>query len=370
VDDILTKEPIFTAVLSWDPSTVRSSEQCADAGNFTLSADLSEWISTKDTRVVSALETRFEPPMCLDFEEESGFIGENWPLICPWEEELSIKRDILILGFAFVEITSQRLGSRWYPRIWRKNPRFLRFNKTTQTWELKTRDSEFKPIEINNGEYAILSTKTRDRPWVYGLYRALSRWTLLTHYALDDCANFSNRYGTGTWVVNGDTDEKRRKLVSELRSMGRNGVIGLPKDVILSLVESQAKSYEVFFEQLRVAHQEISIAIVGANLTTQANAGAGQVASVHLEQQVSRWVVDNTSFANVMHSRVLSPYGQLVGETYERPIRDISDIKDDRVIAAARQSNSQAIVGAKNVGVPISDREARDLLFIEDENED
>jgi phage gp29-like protein len=152
--------------------------------------------------------------------------------------------------------------------------------------------------------------------------------------------------------------------------MGRNGVIGLPKDVILSLVESQAKSYEVFFEQLRVAHQEISIAIVGANLTTQANAGAGQVASVHLEQQVSRWVVDNTSFANVMHSRVLSPYGQLVGETYERPIRDISDIKDDRVIAAARQSNSQAIVGAKNVGVPISDREARDLLFIEDENED
>lgn len=369
MDDVLEKEPIFTAEMTWTASTVQDAEDCAETGYFSLAADLAEWISAKDTRVISALQTRLEVPMALPWDDDSEEIGAVWNDICPWEEELAIKRDMLMLGFSLVEITSIHIDGITYPRLWRKNPRFLEYRKSEKAYYLNTVDGYIK-IDFDNGEWALFSTKSRERPWVYGIYRALSKWCLLTQYALDDCGNFSKKYGSGIWVGNIADEKKRRTLGPEIRSMGRNGVIMLPHEDKIELVESSASAADVFFKQIEMATQEIAISIVGANLTQQASAGAGQVANVHLQQQVSRWILDNFSFGWCVQNKALKPFGKLVGRTYQTPLRDMSTLEDERVIAAARQSNSQAVSGAVSAGVKISQEEAREMLFLDEDDLD
>lgn len=353
----------FTATITWTPSTVKSAEALADSGNFVMSSDLSEWISSKDLRVASALTTRIKAPMTLDWDEESKEIGKIWNNICPFEEEVSIKRDMIMQGFCLVETIPTRISGVTYPRLYRQNARFLRYDKNLDKWFFRTKTGEIE-LNIDGGRWSILSTESRERPWVYGLYRALSRWVLLTQYALDDCGNYSNRHGTGIFVLNSKED-RRKRIVDDLKALGRNGVVGLVEDDKLALLEAQAKTYEVFFEQMKIAQQEISIGIVGANLGMQASAGTGQVASVHMEATTMRWAIDNKAFGSCVHSKILAPFGVKYGYEYQVPLRDMDDVEDERIEAAARQSNSQALVGAINAGVKITQSEARDLMDLE-----
>jgi phage gp29-like protein len=354
----------FTATITWTPSTVKSAETLADAGNFVMCADLAEWISSKDLRVASALTTRIKAPMVLDWHDDAKEIGKIWNNICPFEEEVSIKRDMLMQGFCLVETVPTRIMGVTYPRLYRQNARFLRYDKMNDKWFFRTAKGEIE-LNIGGGRWSILSTESRERPWVYGLYRSLSRWVLLTQYALDDCGNYSNRHGTGIFVLNSAEGDRRKATVESLRSMGRNGVIGLVGEDKLALLEAQAKTYEVFFEQMKIAQQEISIGIVGANLGMQASAGTGQVASVHMEATTMRWAIDNKAFGSCVHSQILAPFGARFGYEYQVPLRDMDDIEDDRIEAAARQSNSQALVGAIGAGVKISQAEARELMLLE-----
>jgi hypothetical protein len=363
----ITDTPIFTAIPTWDPNTVLSAETLADCGSFTLSADLSEWISTHDSRVVSALPKRIKAPMSLPFVRGKG---KNWRKICSFTEENSIKRDMLMHGFALVEILYQRIDGKPYPRIVRQNARFLRYNKQERRYEFCSENNIWKPIRFDRGEWAILSTEDRDRPWQYGLWRALARWCLLTMYALNDCASYSERLGCGVWALSSNSrEELRRQTITQLRNMGRKGVIGLGIDEKLALIESNAQSARIFFEQLELAHQEISIAIVGANLTSQASAGAGSVANVHQDQQIALWLTDNVAFAELIESDVYAQFEDRYGVDLSAsiPLRNTKSLTNQQQQASARQSNSQALVPMLEKNIVTTD-EAREILEVSDDN--
>jgi len=146
-----------------------------------------------------------------------------------------------------------------------------------------------------------------------GAFPACREWWLLKRYAVQDWARYGERHGQGVFKASGpksDTGTKaqRQRLAREIKQMGANGVLVLPPEFDISLVEAVARSYETFEKQIDAANAGLAIALVGQNLTTEVKSGAYASAVVH--QQVAGTIIrtDAEALNEFLHDQVLVPW--------------------------------------------------------------
>jgi phage gp29-like protein len=302
---------------------LRSAEVLADGGYLRMAADLCETMLADD-RIKTVVDQRTEALFGLDLSFEEGIgrlkkraikaleVEEDWWAAFP-ESELKLLRAWgLMLGVGIAELQWTAKGDRVVPRISVRSPRFLRWDWPTRAWRLtvarETGTTEEITIAPGDGKWIVYTPYGALRPWVHGAYRALSRWSLLKAYAIQDWGFYSERHGQGILVAEGadGSDEQRKQVASDLRTMARNASIALPRGFTLKLLEATAKTWETFQAQIAACDNAAAITMLGQNLTTEVTGGSRAAASVHEDVALVKVRFDEETTSTCVHDQALS----------------------------------------------------------------
>lgn len=302
------REPSSRTWIDWDPDAIQSAEMLASGGNLRMAAELCHALLA-DERIAANLATltRGLLGLTLSFEPGAGRrkgsavraleVEEDWLSMA---DEATLAELLLwgaLLGVAVAKLTpyvgpSGRLLLKVEP--W--DPRWLRWDEPTQRWMITTANAGEVPVEAD-GRWLILTPHGAHRPWERGIYRVLARWWLLKRYAREDWMRHSEVKAQGVLVAfsageagkpgPGAKDDlnprQRKRLADQLKGLGRDAALVLPRGLDMKLVESQAKNYETFEKQIELANTGISIGILGQNLTTEVKGGSYAAAKVHAD---------------------------------------------------------------------------------------
>jgi hypothetical protein len=357
----LWDESLFQPYRLWGPREVLSASVSADNGRFKMMGDLCERIQSRDlhyqgvlgNRIMPLLTMPFQDPVWSEVQPDTGLT--LWRSCLSIAHEIQIRIDLLQQGFALVEMTAWGEG---FPRIIRHNIRSLTYDG--KDWVSTRKDlSKFK---LEFPQFAIITGQVDDRPWAYGSYNAIALWHLLKCIAHEDWGYYSQKTGNIIIGLTGvESTRERESAVTKLEGLGKGIVLGFKQGADLKFFEAQAKTWETFQAQIEAANQEISVGTLGANLSTIASAGTGAVAEVHANQQSIRWLFDNELFANQIYEKCFVPFS---GYRLSVPLRDVSNVEDERNLAAARQSAGQAIAAYIGAGFKLTEQDAKGMMYL------
>ncbi len=321
----------------WTPDLLRLAEISADRGDLTLAADLCDAL-VADATIASKLGERVRSLVGspITFVEGQGRskkaakkaaeAGEDFWRLLPDAEYTQLCGWGFLLGAGLAQLRdwapSPEHGGRVVPGaldVW--HMRDVRFDWMTRRW--LARDAEGRDVEVvsGNGQWFLFTPFGRSRPWVHGLWRQVARVWMLKQLAILEWqrANQMNAAKVVTAQVpaadsdafDDYTDAVRRKLVAELRTMGRNAVIALPPGLDLQLLEIGADTWESFDAQCKLCDELVAVAFVGSTLATSGDKSS--FASSQTGQEVKRDI--RAGDANVeqtlVHDDVMRPWAHL-----------------------------------------------------------
>jgi phage gp29-like protein len=221
---------------------------------------------------------------------------------------------------------------------------------------VQTQSGEVEVV-AGDGSWLLYTPGGADRPWSHGAWRSIARWWLLKKYALADWGRHSEQAG-GVKVATTDSgnDVDRRKLATDLATMGADATVALPQGWNLKLVEVAANTFETFRAQVDSANAAIAIALVGQNLSTEVKGGSFAAAQVH--QQVAHAVLRGQAetLSTTLHAQALvwwSKFNFGSADAAPWPEWTIDPPEDDALIAATAKSVGEAVSALKNAGVEI-----------------
>lgn len=376
----LLGEPSSRSSVSWTPALIRSAELSADAGNFRLAAELWETMLGADDRIRAVVDTRTDTLLGLPLAFEASGDGRksgrvvsdlegprgDWWFSFPTSEQKLVHSWVLGLNIGLGQIVWHKRNGRDVPRLHAKSPRHLRWDWSTRKWMLTVADgATTKEIVITpgDGQWVLFTPSGESRPWIHGAYRALSRWTLLKQYGLQDLGYYSERHGQGilvaeaeqmtgqqsaVTVAGGSASNKnvRAEIAADLQQLGANSALALPPGFRLRLIEAQARTWEAFVQQIKLADNGAAVTILGQNLTTQAgDTGAQGAADAQSKVAHGRVKFDNEWQSTGYRTQVLEFYAEFNHGDRELapwPVRDVRLPEDEKAKATARQLNAQA----------------------------
>jgi hypothetical protein len=324
-DARLLREDEIRPVLEWDPASSAAAETNAENGDFSTVGDLVDHLLTDD-RVRGCLQ-QLAAIMRLPVDFTSGhpeFVrslrddGDFWRMFPTGELRRFIGWKCLLnvalgrLEWVNPDGSIRKRGSHYIPRARGWSARNLTYEVLTGRWWTYVGQS-YTREQVTPGQNGwLLWTGTGSRPWADGAWRAVRAWVLLKDYARIDMARFGERLGQGiidVAVPPGliDTKAKRAALARELKEIGSRGIFVRGTDWKTGIIESQARTWEVYKAQVELANLGIAVAMLGQNLTTEVDAGAKASTTVHksVAAEIIASVAEEAS--DFQHDQVLEP---------------------------------------------------------------
>lgn len=277
------------------PESVIGALRDADSGLMTRPADLVEAMFGDD-RVQGVLSTRTlgllglplqffgDPDMVSELRGTEALGGApgvpgDFARMFPTNELAKLLMWGILLGVGLAERVpddDRALGARSTPalRIW--HPRWLRYQWTTDTWHLTTRDGEIE-LDLTSGRWILYLPYGAHRPWAYGAWRACAMPWILKAFAVRDRARHSEVLGSaariGTAPQNA-TEPQRRSWLSAIRRMARDHVAVLPAGFEIKMLEASATADgRIYSTQIEWADRAIAITLAGQAVTTEGTSG-------------------------------------------------------------------------------------------------
>jgi hypothetical protein len=307
----------------------------ADSGSMMQPADLTESIMTDD-RISGVLSTRTNGLLGLPLsfaggspaasqalrgaDESSGSTsprGDFWQMF-PEAELAKLTRWGLMLGVGIgqmVPMIDRQLGGREIPTLKTWHPRWLqRILPTTDPgfWRLTTASATIE-IDPNDPQWIIYCPYGGDRPWADGAWRSTSFAWILKQFALHDRARHSEVAGSPARVgvaPEGATQKGRQQWLSQLKNMGRDTSLVLPPGYDLKLVESTARTWEIYTKQIEWADRASTVVLAGQIVTTEGSPGFSR-GNIH--ERIARDLIRFTSetLSTTLRDQALKPWAAL-----------------------------------------------------------
>jgi phage gp29-like protein len=308
-------------LVDWTNADLKTARYLADGGTLSYAAELVDELRA-DSRVAGVLPQRVNGLLGLQLTFEASGDGrrrgravraleadEDWWQIAPEHELADLQTWGLLLGVGLAELvwTTNERG-RAIPRLKVWDPRWLRYEWTTRRWLLRTDDQGDIEIVPGGGKWVIYTPYGASRPWAKGLWRALARWWLLKTFALDDWARHGEMHGSPIRVglaPEGSQPEDREKFAADLAEIGRDTSIVPPPGYTMELLEAEAKTWEQFPKQIETANAELSILLVGQNLTSEVTGGSFAAAKIHENVRDDLVRFDAEALATCLNEQVL-----------------------------------------------------------------
>ena len=350
------------------PLQIKSIEAWANAGNLALAADLCHAFMA-DGRVQSALMQRIGGMLSLDLEFEPGLKRSARVLSAIQDDffEAFHESDLfqlyawgLLLGVGLGQITWQTSArGRLLPKIKVWNPRWLSFDFERDRWRVLTNSGDYVDIVPGDGQWILYTPKSSRAPWQHGLWRALNTPFFVKADGALDWARYNEVYGSPIRSFTGGQGISQRQLdiiASDLDTAKGFTSIALPQGSEFHLVEATGSTWDTFRESLQWASTEISIAILGQNLTTEVNDGSYAAARTHRDVESMLIAFDAQVESTLLHDQLLrwwTIYNFGDAALTPWPKRDTKEPEDLTAKADLWRTLGEAALNLKAVGVHI-----------------
>jgi Protein of unknown function (DUF935) len=301
-------EPKSAASIGWTPARIRTAENQANGGYFSLAADLCEYMMCDD-RVSAAIDRLYAAtslPLTFQLPGKDSESSQKDPVVQALDTDFwkmlpeEVMREMVawltLMRIALLHIDDWQIDSdtgRAVARISVWSPKFVRPGKRQGTWLVRTAAAGNEwvthedQIYPGDGRWIVVVMGSSWRAVMKAPWRGLSRPWLLKQLAFADWGDSSERHGAGVTKAENLhagqklTDLQRKKLANDIASLARNGTIVMPDGWSLDLVVDVANSWTTFRGQIDAANTAISIGLLGTNLTTEVKSGSFAAASVH-----------------------------------------------------------------------------------------
>ena len=323
--------PLTTVNTTWSIGMVREAMQSLVIGLFDTPAQLVESI-VGDSRVQAAMlqrngallsePIRFSLPKKYKDDPTAQKCLRSWEKIWPLVAGEAVLSELLQwsthLGFGMAQINWDTTTSgiwRPYLQVW--NPRYSYYHWLYRCYVAIGLDGQ-QPVFGGNGQWLLHTPHGEYRGWIRGAMRAIAPWWLARNYALRDWARYSERNGMpwikGKTPAAGDLSYINQFLQS-LSLLGQETAIVMPQGVdaqysydvelLESAVGDASAGYESFINR---CSDEITLAIMGQNLTTQVTGGSMAASKTHKQGDNQQVQADGRALALTLTTQVCRPF--------------------------------------------------------------
>lgn len=332
---LITREvPNVTVQTGWDVQDIRSAVVDLVVGLFDRPAQLQDAIAA-DSRVQSAMRSRsggllgrdirFRPPdrfadnpdakkCCRIFERHWEQMGAEPALLDLLETSHS-------LGFSYAQILWDTSGKRWLPYLQSFNARYSYYHWLLRAHIAVHQDGQ-SAISPGDGHWVLHAPYGQYRGWMRGALRALAQWWLARSYALRDWARYSERHGFPIIIVDtpfGADPNDIDQIQVSVAQLGQESVIQVPGSVDvtkygrydLRYLEPSDQNWQAFKALIEQCNDEITLALLGQNLTSQVKEGSFAAARVHADVRQAILEADARALARTIYVQVARPFAAL-----------------------------------------------------------
>jgi len=234
-------------------------------------------------------------------------------------------RNHITMGFAIAEVAWEvhRRPSNegvWEPALYPWHPSTAHNDNALNS--MCVYDAKGKLLQVRPGDnrWLMLSATAKD-PWMRGVIRCTGLEDTLRVQATRDWARWSEKHGipiTKAYVPRDEIASVATKgFLRALRMMGRQGHIKLPmaedgkKLYDVEFAEMKAMGWEGFERLIKHCDTDVSIAILGQNLTTEVTGGSLAAARVHDDVKLDIVKADAEMLSTCLREHVLKPWVRL-----------------------------------------------------------
>lgn len=377
---IINREiPLGVVQTGWTISEARQAIESLVYGNFNEPAQLWDAV-TGDSRVQSAMQSRVGGLMGRELRhqmpakyKDSAIAKECLEAWCEhWPSMATepVMRDMLSWGVGLGFQASQMLWDTskplWKPYLVPFHPRF-----TYYQWQLReiiaiTQDGP-TAITGGDGHWVLHAPSGRIRGWMNGAVRAIAPWWLARNYALRDWARYSERHGMPIGLAyspSGGDAEHIDAWRYALSNLGQESILQLPVSeneefgkFDFKWLETDGSGWAGFKELIAQCNAEITLAVLGQNLTSEVKEGSFAAARVHADVRQAILEADARALSQTIYTQIARPYALLNfgdAELAPRSHWDIIPYEDHKALSDTFNAFTIGVSTLKNAGYKVT----------------
>lgn len=333
-DRISREIPNVIVETGWTIGGIRRALADHVAGIFDAPAQLQDALAG-DSRVQSAMrsisggllgkEIQFRLPKGLESDATAKkclrMWTRHWPEMHAEPAILDLLETAPSMGFAYSQILWDTGGKYWLPYLQNFNARYSYYHWLLRAHIAVTLDGQEK-IVGGDGHWVFFAPYGQYRGWMRGALRALAQWFLARSYALRDWARYSERHGFPMILADtpfGADPTSVANFRSQLDGVGQETILQIPGSVKpqdygkfdLRYLEPKDEGWQAFKELIAQCNTEITLALLGQNLTSEVKEGSFAAARVHADVRQAYLELLARALAKVIHVQILRPFAAL-----------------------------------------------------------
>lgn len=380
---IYREVPNVVTQTGWDIAAVRQALLDLVVGLFDRPSQLLDAIAS-DSRVQSAMRSRsggllgrpvrFAIPEKYADDKDAKKCLRAWERHWPQMHAEPALLDMLEtghgLGFSYSQLLWDTERPIWKPYLLPFNARYSYYFWPTRSHVAITLDGQV-PITPGDGHWVLHAPYGSYRGWMRGALRALAQWWLARNYALRDWARYSERHGFPILLADTPFGADAQDITTyraALSQLGQENVLQLPSGpdqqkygkYDLRYLEARDRAWAAFQELISQCNDEITLALLGQNLTSQVKEGSLAAARVHADVRQAILEADARALAKTLYVQVLRPFAALnFGNPDLAPVVswDVRPQEDLKEKAGTFQSFAGALTQLRNAGFTLKDPE-------------
>lgn len=379
--NVINREiPIVVVQTGWSIQQVRNALEALVIGLFDFPAQLVDSI-IGDSRVQSAMASRIGglmgrplkftlPPKYKDDDRAKECLDvwqRHWPTMASEPILSDMQLWATNLGFWVGQELWDTTGEYWLPYLQPWHPRYTYYHWIFRRYIAITLDGQV-PIFPGDGHWVIHAPYGLYRGWMRGAVRAISPWWLARNYALRDWARYSERHGmpVGKAITPFGADPAAiNKFRADLSQLGQESMLQLPQSgdeqigkYDLEWLETTDQAWDGFQGLITQCNAEITLAILGQNLTSEVKEGSFAAARIHADVRQAILEADARALSQTIYTQIARPFAAInFGDADLAPITewDVSPYEDNQVATQCLVSFASAISSLRAAGHKIND---------------
>lgn len=319
---------------NWSPDRVRNALVDLVIGLFDRPAQLHDAIAG-DSRMQSAMRQRsgallaspiaFKPPKKLAKDATAIKCCKVWERHWPQMNAEPALSDLVqteqSLGFSYAQILWDTGKKVWKPYLQSFNPRYAWYHWLLRCHVAVTLDGQ-AAITPGDGHWVLHASAGQYRGWMRGSLRAVSQWWLARGYSLRDWARYCERHGFPIILFDtpfGADISDIQTAQGQLANLGQEDIFQTPGSVDqtkygkydLRYLEPKDRNWQAFKELIQQCNDEITLALLGQNLTSEVHEGSLAAARVHADVRQAIVAADARALSRTLYTQVLRPFAAL-----------------------------------------------------------
>ena len=371
--------PLVTVQTGWDITSVRRAIENLSGGLFDWPAQLVDGL-TGDSRVQSAMASRtggllgkplrFRVPKKYRNDARAQeclqLWTDHWPSMATEPALSELGKWSTFLRFGLAQLTWDTSGKFWLPYLQPWNARYSYYHWQFRHYIAITQDGQVA-VEPGDGHWVIHAPDGLYRGWMMGAIRAIAPWWLARNYALRDWARYSERHGMP--IIKAETPfgadpVQVQNYRSQLATLGQESVVQIPGSADpnygkydIDFLEASDASWEGFQRLIEQCNSEITLALLGQNLTSEVKEGSFAAARVHADVRQAILEADARALAQTIYTQIARPFAAINfgdPEIAPRTEWNVSPPEDKKIAAESFERFSVAVLTLRRSGYKVN----------------